>query len=122
MPEICEVADGAPDPEFLARVGCRADFDRLASAPITSTLPGARSGKVVFDRQDPAWRARVLPPGLPRVAVEAGSGDLWRKYVGMEGAVVSLDRFGESGPAPELFRHFGFTAENVARTVKEVQR
>ncbi|MFO0584647.1 MAG: transketolase [Anaeromyxobacter sp.] len=76
----------------------------------------------VFDRQDPAWRARVLPPGLPRVAVEAGSGDLWRKYVGMEGAVVSLDRFGESGPAPELFRHFGFTAENVARTVKEVQR
>jgi hypothetical protein len=53
VPEICEVADGAPEPEFLLRIGCRADFDRLASAPITSTLPGARSGKVVFDRQDP---------------------------------------------------------------------
>ena len=49
--EVCEVADGAPDPEFLRHVGCKADFERLASEPITATLPGARSTKVIFDRQ-----------------------------------------------------------------------
>jgi len=74
----------------------------------------------VFDRQDRAFRERVLPPGVPRVAVEAGATDLWRKYVGLEGAVVGLDRFGESAPAPELFRHFGFTPERVARAVTDV--
>jgi transketolase len=54
------------------------------------------------------------------VAVEAGVSDYWRKYVGLEGAIVGLDRFGESAPGPELFRHFGFTPENVAATVKRV--
>ncbi|WP_338808981.1 transketolase [Neisseria leonii] len=74
----------------------------------------------VFDRQDAAYRNRVLPKGLPRVAVEAGVRDGWYKYVGLDGAVVGLDRFGESAPAEELFAHFGFTAENVAETVKNV--
>jgi transketolase len=74
----------------------------------------------VFDRQDPTYRAGVLPKGLPRVAVEAGVSDLWRKYVGLEGAVVGIDTFGESAPAAELFKHFGFTVENVARAVKAV--
>ena len=78
----------------------------------------------VFDRQDAAYRASVLPPGVPRVAVEAGSTDGWRKYVGAaddpRAAVVGLDTFGESAPAGVLFKHFGFTAENVAAAVKRV--
>jgi transketolase len=72
----------------------------------------------VFDRQDATYRDSVLPRGLPRVAVEAGVTDFWRKYVGPQGAVVGIDRFGESAPASELFRHFGFTPENVIAAVR----
>ena len=74
----------------------------------------------VFDRQDAAYRESVLPRGVPRVAVEAGVTDGWRKYVGIEGEVIGLDRFGESAPAGELFKHFGFTADNVASAVKRI--
>jgi transketolase len=73
----------------------------------------------VFDRQDAAWKAEVLPAGLPRVAVEAGVTDGWYKYVGLEGGVVGLDRFGESAPAGELFKYFGITADAVVQAVKE---
>jgi len=74
----------------------------------------------VFDRQSEAYRDRVLPPELPCVAVEAGVSDFWRKYVGRSGAVVGIDRFGESAPAGELFRAFGFTPERVVDAVKAV--
>ena len=74
----------------------------------------------VFDRQDEPYRDRVLPPDLPCVSVEAGVSDIWRKYVGRSGAVVGIDRFGESAPASELFRYFGFTPEHVVDTVKSV--
>jgi transketolase len=83
---------------------------RVVSMPSTS----------VFDRQDESYRSSVLPKGMPRVAVEAGVPDYWRKYVGLDGAVVGIDRFGESAPAPELFKHFGFTAENVAKAARSV--
>jgi transketolase len=83
---------------------------RVVSMPSTS----------VFDRQDENYRAGVLPKGLPRIAVEAGVTDGWRKYVGLEGAVVGIDRFGESAPAGDLFKHFGFTPENVAKAVRSV--
>ena len=73
----------------------------------------------VFDRQDSAYRESVLPKGLPRVAVEAGVTDFWRKYVGLEGAVIGIDTYGESAPAPELYTHFGITAENVAAAVRQ---
>ncbi|KAB2937791.1 MAG: transketolase [Rhodocyclaceae bacterium] len=73
-----------------------------------------------FDRQDAAYKAGVLPKGLPRVAVEAGVSDGWYKYVGLEGKVVGLDRFGESAPAGVLFKEFGFTAENVVKAVKSL--
>ena len=73
-----------------------------------------------FDRQDAAYRCAVLPKGLPRVAVEAGVTDIWRKYVGLEGEVIGLDRFGESAPAGELFKQFGITAEAVVGAVKQV--
>jgi transketolase len=74
----------------------------------------------VFDRQTENHKAEVLPKGLPRVAIEAGVTDFWRKYVGLEGAVVGIERFGESAPAPDLFRHFGFTPENVVKAVRSV--
>ncbi|HWT53640.1 MAG TPA: transketolase [Rhodocyclaceae bacterium] len=74
----------------------------------------------VFDRQDKAWQASVLPRGVVRVAVEAGVTDGWRKYVGLEGAVIGIDHFGESAPAGLLFKEFGFTVENVVATVKTV--
>ena len=83
---------------------------RVVSMPSTGT----------FDRQDPSYRDAVLPRGVPRVAVEAGVTDFWRKYVGLEGAVVGIDRFGESAPAGELFKHFGFTPEKVAQAAKSV--
>jgi transketolase len=81
---------------------------RVVSMPSTS----------VFDRQDALYRDSVLPPFVPCVAVEAGASDLWRKYVGTSGAVVGIQRFGESAPAGELFKLFGFTAEGVAKAVK----
>jgi transketolase len=74
----------------------------------------------VFDRQDAAYKAAVLGKGLPRVAVEAGVSDFWYKYVGLEGAVVGIDTFGESAPAGVLFKHFGFTVDNVVAKVKSV--
>jgi transketolase len=74
----------------------------------------------VFDNQDQAYKDSVLPPGMKRIAVEAGVTHGWYKYVGLDGAVVGMDCFGESAPAPELFKHFGFTTDNVVATVKKV--
>jgi len=83
---------------------------RVVSMPSTS----------VFDRQPEDYRAQVLPRGLPRVAIEAGVTGFWHKYVGLEGAVVGIDRFGESAPAGDLFKHFGFTPENVVKAARSV--
>jgi transketolase len=83
---------------------------RVVSMPSTNT----------FDRQDAAYKAGVLPKDLPRVAVEAGVTDFWRKYVGLEGAVIGIDTFGESAPAPALFKEFGITTEAVVAAVKGV--
>jgi len=92
---------------------------RLAEADIPVRVVSMPSC-TVFDRQDAAYRDSVLPPALPRVAVEAGVTDFWRKYVGLQGAVVGLDRFGESAPAGDLFKHLGFTGENVEKAVRSV--
>jgi len=81
---------------------------RLVSMPSTS----------VFDRQDAAYRDSVLPKGVRRIAVEAGVTDFWRKYVGLEGAVLGIDSFGESAPASDLFKYFGFTVDNLVAQVK----
>jgi len=68
----------------------------------------------VFDAQDEAYREEVLPSSCRRrIAIEAGRSDYWRKYVGLEGAVIGIDRFGESAPGKVLFREFGFTVEHV---------
>jgi transketolase len=71
-----------------------------------------------FDKQTEAYKAAVLPAGVPRIAVEMGVSDGWWKY-GCS-AVVGIDTYGESAPAPVLFKHFGFTPENVADTVQTV--
>jgi transketolase len=81
---------------------------RVVSMPSTS----------VFDRQTVAYKTAVLPAGLPRIAVEMGATDGWWKY-GCA-AVVGIDTYGESAPAPVLFKHFGFTADNVVATVRTV--
>ncbi|HSV45217.1 MAG TPA: transketolase [Ramlibacter sp.] len=81
---------------------------RVVSVPSTTT----------FDRQDSAYKLSVLPAGVPRIAVEAGVTDGWWKY-GCA-AVVGIDTYGESAPANVLFKHFGFTPENVADTVRAV--
>ena len=93
--------------EQLAKEGVAV---RVVSMPSTN----------VYDRQDQAYRDSVLSPGVRRVAVEAGVTDLWRKYVGLDGAVVGIDRYGESAPAGELFKYFGFTVDNVVKAVKSV--
>ncbi|RQO35806.1 transketolase [Herminiimonas sp. KBW02] len=73
----------------------------------------------VFDRQEAAYKASVLTKGVPRVAIEAGVTSFWYKYVGLEGGVIGIDTFGESAPAGVLFKHFGFTVENVIAAVKK---
>ena len=83
---------------------------RVVSMPCTN----------LFDRQDAAYRAGVLPFGVPRIAIEAGVTDFWHKYVGLEGAVVGIDRFGESAPAGELFKTFGITVDALDAAVRAV--
>ena len=73
-----------------------------------------------FDRQDSAYRSSVLPAGVPRISVEAGVTDYWRKYVGLDGATVGIDTFGESAPAAELYQHFGITAERIVTCTLEI--
>ena len=75
----------------------------------------------IFDAQDAAYKESVLPAAVTkRVAVEAGVTDGWWKYVGTNGKIVGLDRFGESAPAGQLFKEFGFTVENVVKNVESV--
>jgi transketolase len=74
----------------------------------------------VYDRQDVAYKASLLPVAVPKVAVEAGVTDGWWKYVGHSGSVVGIDTFGESAPGGPLFKYFGFTVEHVVATVRKV--
>ena len=100
-----EVALAARD--LLAKDGVAV---RVVSMPCTE----------VFDQQDAQYRNSVLTPGVVRVAVEAGVRDIWFKYVGLDGAVVGIDRYGESAPAGDLFKFFGLTAQAVADAVKKI--
>jgi len=74
----------------------------------------------VFDRQDKAWRDSVLLPGIPRVSIEAGVTDGWRKYVGLDGACVGVDRFGESAPAPDVYKYLGVDVDHLVAAVQGV--
>lgn len=93
--------------EALAKINIAA---KVVSMPSTD----------VFDQQDKAYKESVLPKGLPRVAIEAGIADYWYKYVGLDGIVIGMTRFGESAPASALFEYFGFTVENIVAQVKTI--
>jgi transketolase len=100
----------------------------LAVAAADQLAAGGRQVRVVsmpcaevFEAQDAAYREAVLPSNiLPRVAVEAAHRDWWFKYVGLDGRVVGMSSFGESAPAGELFKEFGFTVDNIVAVVTEV--
>ncbi|MBL8471898.1 MAG: transketolase [Rhodocyclaceae bacterium] len=112
-PSAVLIATGSELPIALAAQKQLAEANipvRVVSMPSTS----------LFDRQDAAWKASVLPAGVPRVAIEAGHCDFWFKYVGFEGTVVGLSTFGESAPIGDLYRHFGLTAERVVAAVQEL--
>ena len=97
--------------DAAARLNSQGRRVRVVSMPSTD----------VFDAQDVAYKESVLPPLVTaRVAVEAGVTPTWVRYVGLQGAVVGIDSFGESAPAEVVFEHFGFTVDNVVATVKKV--
>jgi transketolase len=120
---LAEAPGGKPKAIIIA-TGSEVDIALKAQAALAQKDVPVRVVSMpstnVFDRQDAAYRESVLPRGLPRVAVEAGVTSGWYKYVGLDGAVIGLDRFGESAPAGVLFKEFGFTAENVAKTVESI--
>ena len=116
-PRVVIIATGSEVPLALgarAKLAEEGIAARVVSMPCTS----------VFGRQPAPYREGVLPPNLPRVAVEAGVTDYWHKYTGAvdrpHGGVVGIDTFGESAPGPELFKYFGFTVENVVAAVRRV--
>jgi transketolase len=116
--------DGAPDAIIIA-TGSEVEIAVKAAESLAAKGKNIRVVSIpstnVFDNQDQAYRDSVLPPSVSkRVAVEAGVTDGWWKYVGTNGKIVGLDRFGESAPAGDLFKEFGFTAENVASNVESI--
>jgi len=119
---ILSEAKGSADVILIAT---GSEVDLAAQAQVALAADGINARVVsmpstnVFDRQDQAYKDSILTPGVKRVAIEAGVTDFWRKYVGLEGGVVGIDTFGESAPGGVLMKHFGFTVENVVKTVKE---
>ncbi|MCG7912456.1 MAG: transketolase [Candidatus Thiodiazotropha lotti] len=113
--------DGTPDAIVIA-TGSEVDLAVKAAAESDKqvrvvSMPNTKA----FDEQDAAYKESVLPAAVTaRVAVEAAVTDAWYKYVGINGKVIGIDHFGESAPAGELFKEFGFTAENVLAAINEV--
>ncbi len=114
---------GVPDLIIIA-TGSEVELAMNAADALTAKGKNVRvvsmPSTCVFDTQDQAYRDAVLIPGVKRVAVEAGVTAFWSKYVGLDGAVVGIDTFGESAPAGDLFKEFGFTVENVVKTCESV--
>jgi len=114
--------DGTPDAIIIAtgsEIGLAMDAAKELSGKRIRVV--SMPSTDVFDAQDDAYKESVLPAAVTaRVAVEAGVTDYWRKYVGLDGRVIGIDTFGESAPAPEVYKHFGITVENVVKAVKEV--
>ena len=119
---ISEAKGGKPKAVIIA-TGSEVDVALKAQAAMEAEIPVrvvSMPSTNVFDRQDAGYRDSVLPRGVPRVAIEAGVSDGWYKYVGVDGVVIGLDRFGESAPAGQLFKEFGFTAGNVVKAVEKL--
>ena len=120
------VLSDADDPQAIivatgSEVSLAIDAQRVLEAEGVLTRVVSMPSTDVFDRQDSDYREAVLPNGLPKVAVEAGVTDFWRKYVGIEGAVVGVDTFGESAPAAALYEHFGVTVQAVVNAVRAIK-
>ena len=114
LPEAIVIATGsevAPAAEAVRAANAAGRRVRLVSMPSTDT----------FDAQDKAWREHVLPRAVSRrIAVEAAATQSWWKYVGSDGRVLGIDRFGASGKAPALFDHYGLTAAHIGRALAEM--
>lgn len=113
-PELILIATGSEvgiAAEAYAELTAAGRQVRLVSMPATD----------LFDKQDAAYRESVLPADVTaRIAIEAGIADYWYKYVGLNGRIIGMTTFGESAPAEELFKMFGFTAENIVNTANEL--
>ncbi|GAJ77899.1 transketolase [Vibrio diabolicus] len=113
-PELILIATGSEVElavEAAAQLTAEGKKVRVVSMPSTDA----------FDKQDAAYRETVLPSDVTaRIAIEAGIADFWYKYVGFDGRIIGMTSFGESAPAGELFKMFGFTTENVVNTAKEL--
>lgn len=107
-PAVVIIATGS---EVALAMGAREQLAAQGIAVRVVSMPSTN----VFDRQDAAYRDAVLSRGVPRLAVEAGVTDIWRKYVGLEGDVIGIDRFGESAPAAAVFKLLGLTVDDVTR-------
>ena len=121
---ILSDSEGQPDAIIIA-TGSEVELALKAAEQLKTTGKNIRVVSMpstnIFDAQDAAYRESVLPSAVTkRVAVEAGVTDGWWKYVGTNGKIVGLDRFGESAPAGQLFKEFGFTVENVVKNVEAV--
>ncbi|MGP1573348.1 transketolase [Aggregatibacter segnis] len=115
---------GTPDLIFIA-TGSEVELAVKAAEQLTAEGKKIRVVSMpstnVFDKQDEAYREAVLPSAVTkRVAVEAGIADFWYKYVGFNGRIVGMNSFGESAPADQLFKLFGFTVDNVVAKAKEI--
>ncbi len=120
---LSEADGGKPQAVIIAtgsEVGIAMEAQKLLAAKGKKVRVVSMPSTDTFDAQDASYRESVLPKGAKRVAVEAGVTDGWYKYVGLDGKVVGLDRFGESAPAGALFKHFGFTGDNVAKAVEDI--
>jgi transketolase len=112
-PDVVLIATGS---EVAVAMAARTLLAEMAISARVVSMPST----TVFDRQDPRWQRTVLPRGVPRIAIEAGHPDFWRKYVGLEGKVLGIARFGESAPASRLFEHFGLTAAAVVAAARDL--
>jgi transketolase len=115
---------GAPEALVIAtgsEVGIAADAVKAANAAGRRVRLVSMPSTETFDAQDEAYRNRVLPPAVTRrLAVEAGATQCWWRYVGINGRILGIDRFGASGKGPEVLSHFGFTADNIGQQIRKL--
>ncbi|MEA9710145.1 transketolase [Xanthomonas campestris] len=119
---LADAEGGAPDVILIgtgSEVGLAVEAKKTLDAAGLKTRVVSMPSTDVFDRQDAAYREQVLPNAVrKRVAVEAGVTGFWRKYVGLDGAVIGIDTFGASAPADQLYAYFKITAEHVVEAAK----
>jgi transketolase len=114
VPEAILIATGS---EVALAIEAAAALEQSGRRVRVVSMPSTN----VFDAQDEVYRESVLPSGVEcRVAIEAGSPETWWRYVGRKGAVIGMTSFGASAPAKELFKHFGFTVENIVKVVQSI--